>query len=117
MSKAELYRVYAGKSPTEMFVEFMLQPELKAHCALITRIAEPLERSYSSDLQTQDKGIEEMLAWSAARARGEGWFHTTKEILQVAFSLDLALELDLTLPMRPPLQLDLAQAWMLAPWR
>ena len=43
MTKSELYRMYAGKSPTRMFLEFMLDLELKNYAVIIATISAPLE--------------------------------------------------------------------------
>lgn len=46
MSKSELYKMYAGKSPTAMFLEFMMDLELRTHAIIIVSVASPLEDSF-----------------------------------------------------------------------
>ena len=111
LSKAQLYKYYAGKSPIELYAELMLQPGLRQDCVIITHVAAPLEDKYS-DLRAQAQGVKEMLSWAVKRAQGKGWCDTALKILKEALSEDLCSKLSLTGAVRPPLTLDLSQAWM-----
>lgn len=114
MTKSELYKAYAGKSPTAMFLEFMLDTDLRTHAILITEIASPLEDKYASDLRAQDGGLESFIQWNVARAQG-AWWETAKQIFAVAYSFRLMEKLGLTNFCKPALKFDPSVSWMVVP--
>ena len=74
VTKAQLYRAYAGKGPCEMFTEFMLSMELKQNAIIIVEIASALEEKYSKDLAAQAGDQADVLKWALDRARSHtGW--------------------------------------------
>ncbi|OLP73380.1 hypothetical protein AK812_SmicGene47403, partial [Symbiodinium microadriaticum] len=85
LTKADLYKVYAGKGPTSMFAEFMLDNTLRQHAVVITAVGAPLEQKYADDLQ---------------------------DISAVVFSIDFAVKLGITMHLRPPLEFDAAEEEM-----
>ena len=116
LTKAQLYKYYSGRGPTELFAEFMMQPELRQHASIITRVSAPLEDKYHKDLEAQTQGPETMLAWATRRAQGTSWWSSAKQILAQVFHPDLISDLGLTMPLKPALEQDLGTAWMVASW-
>jgi hypothetical protein len=81
-NKAEFYKLFNQKGPTNMICGFMLEKSLKLSAHILVDISYPLENSYYRALERISQGWTEQEAFISGRSAGE-WLVTVHEIMQV----------------------------------
>lgn len=81
-NKAEFYKLFNQKGPTNMICGFMLEKSLKLSAHILVDISYPLENSYYRALEKISQGWTEQEAFISGRSAGE-WLVTVHEIMQV----------------------------------
>ena len=113
MTKDQLYKAYAGKGPTAMVTEFLLDEKLRERCLTIVMVTQPLEDQYGRDLKAQTKGLGAMLEWNYKRTVGsETWYKTAQDIVAVPYSPRFTERLGLTSSCVPPIPTDSQRLWV-----
>eukprot|EP00435_Cladocopium_sp_Y103_P008278 s5184_g2.t1 len=107
MTKTEFYKAYKSKGSHQMYCDIMNDPSLRASAELLTRITKPLHKRYQFDLKSNQKGLKEILEWSAQRSLGSS-FAVVRDILKVTVSPDLCKVMRMSPPCLPPIPPDAA---------
>ena len=69
-SRADLHRVYAGYSRSELCHEFLLEDGLQTRIRLLVDVTAPLHYEFVAHLEAHKRGPDYMLKWHAQRSIG-----------------------------------------------
>ena len=98
-TKADIYRLFNSKGPTNMIAGFMSDYDLKDVANILVIVSGPLENAYYKTLEQLSGGWNEQCAWASERSVG-AWVRTAALILQTLESEKLGNKLGLTKPLR-----------------
>ena len=107
-TKSELYETFKGIGPQRMFAELVRDPVLKLDVRIICETAQPVERQYAEDIQSQKKNPAR-LQWISERSFGTRWWgETVRDTLGKVHDFSVHRRLQLT----GPCNADPVELWL-----
>jgi len=108
-TKSDLYKIYKGKGPHKIFVDLIMNDQLRDRAVIIEGVARPLEYGINYDLEQQRKGHSHWVSYAVNRCVGglDSWWNSTVQTMAMRHDPKFLIDrLRLSGPCVPPLSVE-----------